>query len=62
MIQTLNEVLETEGCLEASQVFNGTYYVHKVTDRTCKIYDSKERSCNIQRGLRGIPKCTTQAI
>ena len=57
LIVELPGVLEPEECLVSLNIFHGNYYVHDVTSQLCKIYDSNERTCKVQRGVPGLPNC-----
>ena len=48
------DVRDQGECFKAIEPFHGKYYVHDVILQICIIYSSNERTCDVQRGVKGL--------
>ena len=61
-IVSLTSIADLSECLSASQLFHGQYYEYESFTQTCKVYDSNERTCNIQRAPAGVSNCQEENL
>jgi len=49
-----DNIYENQDCLNLNELIQGQYYVFDEENRSCKVYDSNDRTCIVHRGINGI--------